>query len=154
MSEIELRPLENGDIEETVAVWERSRWESQPWLEERMNYGHDDNLRFFRDVVVPEQEVWVAFTGAAIVGFIAICGKQIDHLYVDPSAQRRGVGTLLLDRAKAHVPRGLTLYTHQRNERARGFYERRGFEVAELGVSPPPESEPDVRYVWDPASSR
>jgi hypothetical protein len=36
-------------------------------------------------------------------------------------------------------------------ERARSFYERRGFRAVQFGVSPPPESEPDVRYAWDPS---
>jgi ribosomal protein S18 acetylase RimI-like enzyme len=54
----------------------------------------------------------------------------------------------LLDRAKELAPDGLTLFTHQGNERARAFYERRGFRAVAFGVSPPPESEPDVKYAW------
>ena len=68
---------------------------------------------------------------------------------MDPRCQRRGVGTALLERAKELAPEGLTLFTHQRNERARAFYERRGFRAVQFGVSPPPESEPDVKYAWD-----
>jgi GNAT superfamily N-acetyltransferase len=150
MNTFELRKMVNEDIDETAAVWERSRWDAQPWLEKRMNYSHEDNLQHFREVVARENEVWIACVGATIVGLMAIGSDQIDQLYVDPSYQTRGVGTALLDRAKALVPLGLSLFTHQRNEKARAFYERRGFEAAEFGTSPPPESEPDVRYVWNP----
>jgi ribosomal protein S18 acetylase RimI-like enzyme len=64
------------------------------------------------------------------------------------------VGTALLDKAKELTPAGLTLFTHQRNARARTFYERRGFRAVAFGVSPPPESEPDVKYAWDPRARR
>ena len=34
--------------------------------------------------------------------------------------------------------------------RAEELLEARGFEVLRYGISPPPESEPDVEYVWRP----
>ena len=77
---------------------------------------------------------------------------KVDQLHVEPGSQGRGIGTALLDRAKQLAPEGLTWFTHQRNERARAFYERRGFRAVEFGVSPPPESEPDVRYAWVPTA--
>jgi hypothetical protein len=33
---------------------------------------------------------------------------------------------------------------------ARSFYEKQGFVAVYSGVSPPPESEPDVEYRWRP----
>ena len=36
----------------------------------------------------------------------------------------------------------------------RRYFERRGFEVFEYGVSPPPESEPDVEYRWRPSGDQ
>ena len=45
-------------------------------------------------------------------------------------------------------PGELALVTLQRNARARLFYEKRGFVVSKVGVSPAPESEPDVWYAW------
>ena len=55
-------------------------------------------------------------------------------------------GALAFELVKS--PEGLTLSTYQRNERARAFYERRGFRAVRYGVSPPPECEPDVEYAW------
>ena len=34
------------------------------------------------------------------------------------------------------------------------FYERRGFRAAAYGLSPEPENEPDVKYVWEPEEVR
>lgn len=142
------------DLEAAVGVWERARWDAQqPRLAERMKYSHEDNVRHFRDVVMRENEVWLAIEDDEIVGLLALGDQKIDQLHVDPGFQGRGVGTALLGRAKELSPRGLTLFTHQGNERARAFYERRGFRAVEFGTSPPPESEPDVKYAWDPTEN-
>ena len=95
----------------------------------------------------------MAVENGSIVGMMAKKGSDLDKLYIDPSAQRRGIGTQLLDKAKSDSPSGLTLFTHRANAKARGFYEARGFVAVEFGISPPPESEPDVTYKWEPATS-
>ncbi len=69
---------------------------------------------------------------------------------MEPSDQCTGVGLALLDKAKQLSPQRLELFTHQTNTRARAFYESQGFEATAFGTSPPPESEPDVTYVWEP----
>lgn len=143
--------MKTDDLEDAVGVWERSRWDAQPWLEARMNYSHQDNLQHFRNVVARENEVWLALENGSVVGLVAVGNGKIDQLYVEPGCQRKGVGTALLNKAKELAPSGLTLFTHQRNQRARDFYENRGFQPVELGISPAPESEPDVKYLWDPA---
>jgi GNAT superfamily N-acetyltransferase len=151
MPEIEIRRIRMAeDLEPTVVVWESSRWDAQPWLEERMGYSHEDNVRHFRDVVARENQVWLACEPSGVVGLLALGDGKIDQLYVEPRWQGRGVGTALLEKAKLLAPGGLALFTHQRNARARAFYEARGFRPVQLGTSPPPESEPDVRYVWAP----
>lgn len=104
-------------------------------------------------MVILQNQVWLAVERDQIVGLLALTKGDLDQSYVDPRCQGRGIGTRLLDRAKELSPEGLTLYTHQRNERARAFYERRGFSVVKLGVSPPPESEPDVQYGWGPGQA-
>jgi len=140
--------MEPGELEPVVRMWRRSRDHAQPWLEERMGRTPDDDLRHFRDVVARENDVWVALEAGRLAGLLALRPAHLNHLYVEPALQGKGVGSALLDKAKELCPGGLTLHTHQRNVRARAFYERRGFRAAEFGVSPAPESEPDVRYVW------
>lgn len=146
-----LRPLEPGEIEAVCALWRRSRTAAQPWLEERMGHTPQDDIEFFSGHIAAANRIWVAIEHTALVGFLAIDGGHVNYLYVDPPAQNRGIGTLLLDRARDLSPTGLTLFTHQRNTNARAFYERRGFRAVAFGVSPAPESEPDVKYEWTPA---
>lgn len=151
MPELEIRPLGPDELEATVAVWRRARWDAQPWLEERMGHRPEDDRRYFRDVVLREGEVWVAVEGGEVVGLLALAGAHVHQLHVEPRCQGRGIGAALLDRAKLRSPAGLTLFTHRRNARARAFYERHGFRAVAFGTSPPPESEPDVRYRGEPA---
>jgi ribosomal protein S18 acetylase RimI-like enzyme len=152
MTKFGIRRARPEDLEAALGVWERARWDAQqPWLQERVKYSHADNLRHFRDVVMREDEVWLAVEDNEVVGLLAFGEHKVDQLHVEPRCQGRGVGTALLDRAKELAPKGLTLFTYQRNERARAFYERRGFRAVQFGVSPPPESEPDVKYAWDSA---
>lgn len=150
MNEVGIRRMAPGELEAVVRLWRRAREDVQPWLEARMGHTPADDLRFFRDTVARENEVWVAVSGGSVLGLLAIAGNRVSQLYVDPPAQRRGVGTALLAQARVLSPRGLQLFTHRRNTRARAFYERRGFRAVRFGTSPPPESELDVLYAWAP----
>jgi ribosomal protein S18 acetylase RimI-like enzyme len=61
------------------------------------------------------------------MGFIALRDLHIDQLYVDPSYQRRGVGSSLLDRALDNASGRTTLHVFEANGGARAFYEKHGF---------------------------
>src|SRR5262245_47223553 len=126
------------ELEEVVGIWRRSRQAALPWLEARKAFG-DGDLPHFRDVVARENLVWVAVADGALVGLLALREGFIAHLYVEPGALRRGVGTALLDHAKRESPAGFALFTHQENARARAFYERHGMHAVAFGVSPSPE---------------
>ena len=115
----------------------------------------DDDRRFLREVVLPEQEVWVAIADDVVAGFTALGTREgvefMEHLYVTPEHQRRGIGTALMERAKERRPAGFRLWVFQRNTGARAFYEQHGFRVVELtDGSGNEEKEPDVLYQWAP----
>ena len=62
--------------------------------------------------------------------------------------QRRGAGSQLLQKAKDSFAR-LHLWTFQRNQPARRFYESRGFVlVRETDGTGNEEREPDALYLW------
>ena len=100
--------------------------------------------------IVERHEVWVADEGE-IAGFAGLTPGWLDHLYVEPSLQGRGSGSSLLGHAKALQPGGLELWVFQKNEGARRFYERYGFQLVELTEGDGnQEREPDARYEWAP----
>ena len=126
---------------------------AMPWLPEL--HTPDDDRRFLREVVLPQQEVWVAETDDVVAGFTALGTREgvefMEHLYVAPEHQRRGIGTTLLEKAKARRPVGFRLWVFQRNAGARDFYERHGFRLVELtDGSGNEENEPDALYQWAP----
>jgi ribosomal protein S18 acetylase RimI-like enzyme len=100
-----------------------------------------------------EYEVWVAVAAGRVIGLLAHHLGVVEQLYIDPPHQRQGVGTTLLRKAMTIYPDGFALFTHQRNKRARAFYEKHGLRAVVFGISPVPESEPDVKYAWDPPAT-
>lgn len=61
------------------------------------------------------------------VGIVTICGDLIENLYVLPSEQNKGYRTQLLAIAVEKCAGVPTLWVLNTNDRARHFYERRGF---------------------------
>jgi len=149
---IEICDLSDERMADAIDVWVRSRWAAEPWLEERMGYSDEQNDSFFRDVICAQNHVRIAVDAGSVVGLIAMANEEVDQLFIAPERQREGIGKALLDEAKRAFPERLRLYTHQRNDRARRFYEKEGFTIEALGVSAEPECEPDVRYLWEPST--
>ena len=133
-----------------IAVWRVSKRAAYHFIPLEQTRTLDDDRAFFKDNIEPRCELWVCERGGEIVGFAALEGSYLDRLYVAPAWQRRGVGRALVEKATQISPVGLELHTHQRNHPARCFYEKHGFRAVGFGVSPPPESEPDVEYHWRP----
>ena len=143
-----LRRAQAGDAEAIAEVFIAAREEMLAYLPDL--HTEDSIRRWIAHVVLVEHEVWIAENGSGTVGFAALHGDLLGHLYVHPDVQRNGVGTELLLRAKKERPDGLRLYVFQQNEGARRFYERHGFRVLELGDgSGNEEGAPDALYGWD-----
>jgi len=108
----------------------------------------EEYVAFYRDTVMPKDELWGAFEGDVLRGFIALLPGWIDHLYVAPASHRRGIGTSLLQSAQA-IQSELRLYTFQSNKNARAFYERHGFLIEEMTNGERNEEKmPDITYRW------
>ena len=110
----------------------------------------DEETHFFiTDIVLRDQDVFVAQRGGEIGGFIAMHGDMVEHLYVRPDLLRLGIGSALLQRAKERLPSGFRLWVFQDNVPARRFYERHGLRVIEeTDGSRNEERTPDALYEW------
>jgi putative acetyltransferase len=112
----------------------------------------DEDRWFFRKRLFVDCQVWGYFNDQELVGIIAFGEGWIDQLYILPAWQGHRIGTALLEVAQARFDR-LSLWTFQRNKRARSFYEKHGFvTISETDGSRNEEKEPDVMYVWQRAS--
>lgn len=142
-----IRPYREDDFERVVRFWFEAVQAAVPELCQRMGYEFNGAREYFKNVVA-ENQMWVYELDGIQVGFLGIQNEFIDRLYVDPKFHRRGIGLALLDHARTLSPKHLWLYTDQANKMSCPFYEKNGFVATKFGVSPPPESEPDVEYHW------
>ncbi len=110
----------------------------------------EEDLTFFSERFLPANDVWVADAEGQVAGYIGFDDGWIHHLYLLPEFQGRGIGPQLLALALADGRRR-RLWTFQRNDRARRFYEARGFVLLELtDGSGNEEKTPDALYEWRP----
>jgi len=111
-------------------------------------YTDEETAWWVRNIVLENSSVRVALAHGELVGFLARNGNEVEHLYVQSDRQGRDIGTALLQEQQQSHP-GLTLWVFAANERARRFYERKGFVAAEFTDGERNEEKvPDVRYVW------
>ena len=143
-----IREYEPGDFDAVTILWRISREKSLPEFQVEKGYFFFEDQDYFRNHVLVENRVWVAVLHERPVALLAMNGEFIDQLYVHPDHWRRGIGEMLLNFARERSPKHLWLYTLRVNVNARAFYEKNGFVAEKFGISPPPESEPDVEYHW------
>jgi ribosomal protein S18 acetylase RimI-like enzyme len=145
-----LRAATTDDADAVADVYLRSRGE----LVTCAPLVHSDaSVRAWIRRLVPAGRTTVATADGAVVALLIVSTDAhygwIDQLYVLPAWIDRGVGTRLLDHARAALPPPIRLYTFQANRRARRFYERHGFRAVAFGDgSRNEEGCPDVLYEW------
>jgi GNAT superfamily N-acetyltransferase len=112
----------------------------------------EEYRRFVSAILLPNQEVWVSEDEEGrVAGWFSLTTGSLEHIYVDPERQNRGLGSELLAEVMQRMPGGFSLWTFQKNEGARRFYERHGLRAVEFTDGRDNiEREPDVRYEWAP----
>ena len=143
-----IREYSAYDFDVVTILWRVARERSLPEFQREKGYFFFEDQGYFRDHILKQNKVWVAEIDKRAVAFMAMEGEFIDQLYIHPDLQRRGIGKALLDFARAQSPDHLWLYTLQVNVNARAFYEKNEFVAERFGISPAPESAPDVEYHW------
>jgi GNAT superfamily N-acetyltransferase len=146
------RPFD-GDETIVIAVWHRSGRVAYRFLPTWQALTLERTGAVFREVIRPRCDIWVGTRHEPVVAFLAMAGSYVDWMYVDPTEWRKGWGTRLILLAKTLRPHGPKMHAHQEDHAARQLYETPGFRAVEFGLSPPPESAPDVEYHWRPPLS-
>lgn len=110
-----------------------------------------DGYRWFiANMILNECEVTVAEDESGIAAFLARQGEEVRLLYTRPDRIGMGAGTQLVDAAKATGIGALELWCFQANQRARRFYEARGFHAIRFTDGAQNEERmPDIRYRWE-----
>ena len=144
-----IRPYTPADFDAITQLWRRGRELAFPEFMKTKGHSFEEDCAYFQSVILQETDVWVIENTSLVVGFMAIREDFIDQLYVSPDQQRQGIGTRLLAHARTLSPKRLWLHTFQSNLKGRTFYEKNGFVATNFGVSPAPESEPDILFEWN-----
>ena len=143
-----IRDYQDKDFDAVTILWRVAREKSLPDFQIVKGHFFYEDQDYFRNHILRKNRVWVVEAEDRPVAFMAMENDFIDQLYVHPDHQRQGIGEALVNLACIKSPEHIWLYTLQVNVNARAFYEKNGFIPEKFGVSPPPESEPDVEYHW------
>ncbi|GHE99163.1 hypothetical protein GCM10014715_64220 [Streptomyces spiralis] len=147
-----IRFAEEADAAVIARIHMTSRSASMPYLPPQKR-SHEQVTRWVQDVLLRRCRIWVAVRDAEIIGYAALDGDMLEHLYLRPAVRRQGVGTLLLDAVRRHSPDGVCLHVFQQNTEARAFYESHGFTVLDTSDGDRNmEKLPDMTLRWTPNS--
>jgi GNAT superfamily N-acetyltransferase len=140
-----------GDADAVADVWLAARRASVPSIPPPV-HTEPEVRSWVRDVLLPLRELWVVEVRSHVVAMLALDELWVDQLFVLPEYGGQGIGTGLLDLAKALRPGGFGLWVFESNLGARRFYERHGLvEVARTDGSENEEGAPDIHYAWSPS---
>jgi diaminopimelate epimerase len=146
-----IRPMGAGDIGDVIELAWRIWNAHYPGIITRAQIDYMLAQRYSPDRLRSELQdpdiAWsLAESPAGLVGFASTHrdprsrNLKIDKLYVDPASQRRGIGRLLLESARAEAIgagcRQLVLAVNRHNIVAIRAYQRFGFRVREARKSP------------------
>lgn len=119
-----IRKARNADeIAAAAALYERSGTAAFTWRPR--GYFQAEDFKYFAE----DEDVWLALAGEALLGILSLFAADnfIHCLYVDPDAQRLGVGRSLVAHLRKETGRPLTLKLDTPNAAAIAFYEATGW---------------------------
>jgi GNAT superfamily N-acetyltransferase len=114
-----------AQIDEAAALYVKSGRAAFTWR--APEHFRPEDFRMF----ALDEEVWLArLSGGSLVGILSLFAPEnfIHCLYVDPDAQRLGVGRALVAHIRTRTRAPLTLKLDTPNRRAIAFYEATGWE--------------------------
>jgi ribosomal protein S18 acetylase RimI-like enzyme len=143
---IAIIPYEDRYAHETVTMWRKSKHRALG-IEEIHNFA--DHVHFLCTRLIQENHVYLAIDirTDTVAGMMATDGRELNQLYIHIAYQRQGIGSQLLNIAKAHSTGTLNAFVFEVNTGARAFYEKYGFRIIGRGYENE-EKLPDLRYIW------
>ncbi|WP_024920464.1 MULTISPECIES: GNAT family N-acetyltransferase [unclassified Afipia] len=130
-----LRPYVAEDEDAAISLWLRTWSLAYPSIDFAQRL--EGWRARWRNELVPVSQIVVAEQNGAMTGFVTIdASGYLDQLVVAPEAWGSDLGNVLMDKAKAMSPGGITLLVNTDNTRAIRFYERNGFVHTHDDVNP------------------
>ncbi len=157
---IELVPYKVEYAIELVKMWRRSFQRAMGLEEHNRSEDLHDQMNFFARIDPRKITVVADTVSGDLIGLMVQEGRELEHLYVHVDWQGMGVGSTLLNQAKAVSPGGLELFAFQKNKGAQAFYLSHGFREVRRGFAEPADNPwadsreqlADIRLCWSPDS--
>ncbi len=138
---MEIRAGRETDASAIAHISRTARTQAMPYLPNL--HTPEQDLAFFT-TEIGSSDCRVAVIDGQVVGFGCVRDGWLNHLYISPDFQGRGIGSELLKSFGSDIDQ---FWVFQKNSRARDFYKRHGFvEVEFTDGSANEEREPDVRF--------
>ena len=99
-----LRRATPDDAGVVAEISTRSRHAAMPTI--RWAHTAEEDRWWAATILLPQEEVWVADEDGCVLGFLALHDDWVSQLYLRPDRWRLGIGSRLLDHAKALRPGG------------------------------------------------
>ena len=164
--EVTLRAAGLEDAGRVAELYAEARRAAVPAMPPALHTLEEDRVHFAGLLAGPA-EVWLAEAAPkdrapgdcapgdcapddrVLSGFMVLEAAWLNALYVRPGLIGQGIGSALLDLAKALRPEGFGLWVFETNHAARRFYGRHGLvAVRRTDGSANEERAPDVMMVW------
>ena len=142
--DVRFEPYAAGALDALVVLW-REAFEAGVGVKDPHPIAQQRD--YFVGEVLPANQVTLALQEDRLAGFIASNAGSVSQLHVRVDLHGQGIGSSLLQLAKARSAGSLWLYTFARNTRACRFYEGHGFVAVQRGFEPTWQLE-DVKYAW------
>ncbi len=120
---ISIRHYQHNDLKALLTSWDKANRLAHPFLDEAFIKQERHNIEH---LYLPNADTWVATLNNTLVGFIALIGKEVGGLFVDPANHGSGCGKALMDKASS-LHDTLELDVFEANSLGRAFYRRYGF---------------------------
>lgn len=141
---LNIRKFRESDIESLIHIWLSGSVGSHSFID--ASYWHSKR-EAMASTYLPASDTYVLEEDGEPIGFISMVETYLAALFVDPTRQSRGYGTLLLDHVKAENEQ-IHLNVYQKNARAVQFYLHNGFTIASTGRDDETR-EHEYRMTWE-----
>ncbi|KQC30242.1 GNAT family N-acetyltransferase [Flagellimonas eckloniae] len=120
-----IRKYKKEEISILIDIWEKSSAVAHPFLDDEFTKMVKTAMK---ETYLPNSDTWVFEEKNEIVGFISMLDNEIGGLFILPTHQSKGIGSLLLEHiSQFHTE--LEVEVFDENEIGKPFYIKKGFSL-------------------------
>ena len=122
---MEIRKALDADYDKIVKIWLDASVLAHPFVDPGC---WQSNAGEMKSTYIPMSESWLIGQEGRVLGFYSLLDDYLAAIFLKPSSQGMGVGTLLLNHAKG-LTTWLNLKVYKENKGSVEFYKSRGFKI-------------------------